>query len=95
MRKLNFFFYPNLSYPGHVLADDRLAGGAVSAQAGIEVGPDVLWRLVGARRVFVAVRLVPVGQIFMVPVPPLAVSFGSSIPERPEVFSIGGTGAVR
>ena len=72
-----------------MLAYDRLAGGAVGAQAGIEVGPDVLWRLVGARRVFVAVRLVPVGQIFMVPVPPLTVRFGSSIPERPALLSIG------
>ena len=87
MRKLSFFFNPHLSYPGHMLAYDRLAGGAVGAQAGIEVGPDVLWRLVDTRRVFVAVRLVPVGQIFMVPVPPLTVRFGSSIPERPALFS--------
>jgi hypothetical protein len=72
-----------------MLAYDRLAGGAVGAQAGIEVGPDVLWRLVGARRIFVAVRLVPVGQIFMVPVPPLTVRFGSPIPERSKLFSIG------
>jgi hypothetical protein len=69
-----------------MLAYDRLTGGAVGAQARIEVGPDVLWRLVGACGVFVAVRLVPVGQIFMVPVPPLTVRFRSSIPERPELW---------
>jgi hypothetical protein len=72
-----------------MLAYDRLAGGAVGAQAGIEVGPNVLWRYVSARRVFVVVRLVPVGQIFMVPVPPLTVRFRSSIPERSALFSIG------
>ena len=69
-----------LLYPSHVLPDDRLAAGAVGAQTGVEISPDVLGRTVNSRRIGVGIRLVPVGQVLMVPVPPLTILLRRTVP---------------
>jgi hypothetical protein len=62
------------------LTNNRLAGRTVGSQAGVEISADILGRLVDTRWILVAVRLVPVGQILVVPVPPLPVRLRRTVP---------------